>query len=440
MSRSEVGSLRRAAAVAALLLSVAAALWLALGHYHLQLGLEGTTVLTFRLPEAAGAGDESPRARQVRQAARVHIERGLSDEVAILPVGLSFSQDLARLELHAADEKDVSRFLRGIGPADLRLLPVRTEPQPLTASDRLTLDAQLARRGPAPPGTRVLVQVQGDQVQGERTSEAYYTALVVEERPLVTSDDVDDAIVKDDFDGRPALHVKLKPEAGTRLEAYTADHLGDRIAMVIDGEVLMAPTIQMKIGSEFLISNVKRDEAARLAERLRSSGRPPLVLLQRSLVGSHASRVRGLAAVLGALAVAAWLFAIAARQRVWAVALAAGVTALAVGLAADVLFGGLLMVSYAPTLGALAIVAAVTAVLSQRRGGPSEGLRDRLATSWPGLALLAAAPLAGILVATRVTGSIKGTAMAAFFAGWPVLIATGLAVIAVASRSDHEGN
>jgi len=432
MSGSAIGSTRRASALAALVLSVGAALWLAFGPYHLQPGLEGMTALTFKLPEAAGAGDGSPKIDQLRQAARAEIERGLSDEVAIEPEGLSFSQDLVRLNLYAPDEKTISRFLRRIGPADLRFLAVRHDPPALTALDRSTLDAQLANRGPSPSGTRLLIQeVRGGDWVG-------YTAFVVDERPLVTSADVDDAVVENDILARSGVTVRLKAEAARRFEAYTAGHVGDRVAIVVDGEVLMAPVIEDKMSGDAFISNLKPEEAAILAGRLRSSVKPSLVLLQRSMVGSYAPMIRTLASVLGALAVATWLFAMVVRQQVSVVALSTGISSLAVGLAASLSFGAVLIVSFAPTLVGLAVVAALTVLLLPRRGGPAEGLGARLAVSWPGLVLLAAAPLVGLQIAGRVTGPPESMAMAGVFAGWPVLITTGLGVMAVASRPTRD--
>jgi len=72
--------------------------------------------------------------------------------------------------------------------------------------------------------------------------------------PVITTKDVAAVSVVTDESGSPMLSVEVDDAGAKRLEAATAD-TGGRIALVIDGELAMAPVIHAQISSTFMISS-----------------------------------------------------------------------------------------------------------------------------------------------------------------------------------------
>lgn len=63
--------------------------------------------------------------------------------------------------------------------------------------------------------------------------------------------------------------LHFQPAAAQRLYAFTAKHVGSRVAVVVDGKVLMAPEVQESIGTTIAINpGYTEDEITELAQRL----------------------------------------------------------------------------------------------------------------------------------------------------------------------------
>lgn len=104
--------------------------------------------------------------------------------------------------------------------------------------------------------------------------------VYVRESPELTEADLESAsVVKDEFCGGYQVSGKLKPDAGRRFAELTRAYmphgkknprdLGYRLAIVVNGRLLMAPTIQTEIGDEFVITgNFSCEEALKLAASL----------------------------------------------------------------------------------------------------------------------------------------------------------------------------
>ena len=103
--------------------------------------------------------------------------------------------------------------------------------------------------------------------------------VYVRESPELTEADIESAsVMKDEFCGYQVLG-KLNPNAGRRFAELTRAYmphgkknprdLGYRLAIVVNGRLLMAPTIQTEIAGEFMISGrFSREEALKLAASL----------------------------------------------------------------------------------------------------------------------------------------------------------------------------
>lgn len=104
--------------------------------------------------------------------------------------------------------------------------------------------------------------------------------VYVRESPELTEADLESAsVMKDDFCGGYQVLGKLNPNAGRRFAELTRAYmphgeknprdLGYRLAIVVNGRLLMAPTIQTEIAGEFMISGrFSREEALKLAASL----------------------------------------------------------------------------------------------------------------------------------------------------------------------------
>jgi preprotein translocase subunit SecD len=79
----------------------------------------------------------------------------------------------------------------------------------------------------------------------------------------------------------------LTQDAAKRFERFTASHVGDRLAIVLDKNVLSAPVIKGKIGDNGVIEGLSgHDEAADLALNLRSGSLPAgIEVLEERTVG-----------------------------------------------------------------------------------------------------------------------------------------------------------
>lgn len=89
-------------------------------------------------------------------------------------------------------------------------------------------------------------------------------------RPLIRNDGFADASLGE-VDGRPTLELAFNPEAAALLGAHTGAHVGEVIAIVVDGIVVSAPIIRSPIlGGEMVIEGADGREAlAWIAEVLR---------------------------------------------------------------------------------------------------------------------------------------------------------------------------
>jgi preprotein translocase subunit SecD len=88
------------------------------------------------------------------------------------------------------------------------------------------------------------------------------------EIPLLTINDFSDANVSL-TEGQIVLNVSMSPESAKRVQAFTANHVGARIAFLVNGRVINTPRILDPItGNGFLIGPFGRDEAQMLASSI----------------------------------------------------------------------------------------------------------------------------------------------------------------------------
>ena len=78
---------------------------------------------------------------------------------------------------------------------------------------------------------------------------------------------------QDPVRGSPEIHFKLTPMGAKKFSELTAANIGRRLALIVNGEVLSAPTIQSQIdtGSGQITGNFSKEEAEALVAKLQAS-------------------------------------------------------------------------------------------------------------------------------------------------------------------------
>jgi len=181
------------------------------------------------------------------------------------------------------------------------------------------LEFKEVMQGPAPDrpsllaGTAGLPPADGEVVSGNRTGIAgealgrsYY---LVKKSSIITGRELRSARRSQDEYGMPIVQFDLVPSAADKFGEYTGSHIGVPMAIVLDGNVMSAPTIRARITDSGIIEgNFSIEEAEDLALILRAGALPAsIVYLEERTVGpslGHDSIVRGVrAAVAGLVAV-----------------------------------------------------------------------------------------------------------------------------------------
>jgi preprotein translocase subunit SecD len=102
--------------------------------------------------------------------------------------------------------------------------------------------------------------------------------VIVERTPRFTEADLDSVWIEEDprNPGRYAIAVCFKSTASDLLRLFTSDHIGERLAIIVDDRLTAAPVITEPLGGERLpvVTNLSRDDAEDLLEDLAPRVRP----------------------------------------------------------------------------------------------------------------------------------------------------------------------
>ena len=95
---------------------------------------------------------------------------------------------------------------------------------------------------------------------------------IVHADSLLPEGAVADAYASLDLNGAPAITIELTPEATAAFALYTADNIGQIVAVVFEGEVLTAPRIISEIyaGTALITGAFATEEAVDMAAAIRS--------------------------------------------------------------------------------------------------------------------------------------------------------------------------
>ncbi|WP_339107256.1 protein translocase subunit SecD [Thioclava sp. GXIMD4216] len=134
--------------------------------------------------------------------------------------------------------------------------------------------------------------------------------------PVVSGDALTDAKAATDQNGYPAVSFRFNTTGARQFGDFTASHIGEPFAIVLDNEVISAPTIQSHIagGSGIITGNFSIQESTDLALLLRSGALPAKLdfLEERTIgpeLGADSIRAGAIAAVVGLFLVIAYMIA-----------------------------------------------------------------------------------------------------------------------------------
>ena len=114
------------------------------------------------------------------------------------------------------------------------------------------------------------------------------TYYVLEQTPVVSGEELVDAQPAFDQNGRPAVNFRFNPTGARKFGDYTAENIGSPFAIVLDKEVISAPTIQSHIpgGSGIITGNFSVEESTKLAVLLRAGALPAeMTFLEERTIG-----------------------------------------------------------------------------------------------------------------------------------------------------------
>lgn len=229
--------------------------------------------LSFTLKQAYLADVQTRAIEQVKQV----IENRVQELGLIEPSIQKAGADRILIQVPGASEKDRQRIIDIIKRSAVLQFKIVKDAGP-------TEEIVLAKYEVASPEE---LEAQGLALHpGDTGAENELFFITTAEAP-VTGESLSDArLIFDEF-GRPAVSFNFKGEGASKFGVLTEENLDQRLAIVLDGTIKSAPTIQERITSQGRITgSFTSEEAKDLALVLRSGALPvPVEVEQERTVG-----------------------------------------------------------------------------------------------------------------------------------------------------------
>ena len=258
---------------------------------------------TFRMQPGVERARRDESVRQALQTiARRVDELGVAEPVVTPYGGAGGEQILVQLP-GVEDVAGAKEIIRSTGLLELKLV----EEGPAPTREFLLQ----TRNGVVPADMEVLTGLD-ESLGGVGGSQVFY--LVRRVAP-VTGRDLRNARPTIDEFNQPAISFSFNREGARKFGNFTGASIGRNLAIIMDGEVYSAPTIQSRISDEGRITgNFTNEEAADLALILRSGALPASLtyLEERTIgpqLGADSIRAGVTASVAGLMAVALFMLA-----------------------------------------------------------------------------------------------------------------------------------
>ncbi len=167
---------------------------------------------------------------------------------------------------------------------------------------------QLINEGVIEPGYQVLTRTERTRDGREETE-----AVMVKRRAEMTGSGIRSSMVVRGNLGEPTISFTLDEKGAARFGEITRENIGQRLAIILDGELYSAPVIQSAIetGSGQITGRFDEKQAFELANVLQNPLRAPLNIIESREVdptlGLDATRSGIKAAIIGTIAVAIFM-------------------------------------------------------------------------------------------------------------------------------------
>ena len=305
---------------------------------HLGLDLQGGSSFLVRLAPATGENGGPRQITPEMQGQAVEVIRKRVDQFGVSePVITKQGTDRILVQIPGLDTAQIENArqqLQRVAKLEFRLVHAN--------SDQLIPQIESGATF-TPPGYVILNSTQEHNGKKEK--------YLVKRRPELTGDQITRANATFEQRGYEVA-LKFTSEGADVFRRVTRDNINNRLAIVLDGEVISAPVIQSEIpnGQAVITGNFTAEEARNLASALENPLQTPVVIDEvRTVSGTlgQDSIFRGVAAALAGLAATLVFVAIYYR--------AAGVVAF-IGLAVNgvLLFGVMSLFGFVLTLPGIA--------------------------------------------------------------------------------------
>jgi preprotein translocase subunit SecD len=266
-----------------------------LGDYDFTAGAENSYTLTMR---ASIANDTKKKAvQQAIETIRNRIDQLGVSEPVIQEHGLGDYQILVQLP-GVDDPARVKEIMQSTAMLEIRQAVKGPYPSEQAAMQE--------NGGVLPPDTVLMKGTTPHPQNPEEASDVYW---LISRSSAVSGADLRSADSGRDENGRPDVNFTLTGEGGRRFAAFTAAHVGDKLAVVLDNKVKSVATIQEQIHDTGRITgSFSLEETQDLALTLRSGALPAgIKYLQEVTVGpslgADSIRQGVRAAIIGMVAV-----------------------------------------------------------------------------------------------------------------------------------------
>src|SRR3954462_13034995 len=156
------------------------------------------------------------------------------------------------------------------------------------------LELKIVEQGPAPTREALMVNNQVPEgmeivpgAAGGATADANTVFYLVKKVAAVTGQDLRNARVSVDENNRPAVSFTLSNEGGRKFGKVSGENIGRQLAIILDGKVQSAPTLESRITTEGRITgSFTPEEVSNLSLILRSGALPAkLDYLSEQVIG-----------------------------------------------------------------------------------------------------------------------------------------------------------
>ena len=217
------------------------------------------------------AGLKIMRTRTVEQSIEI-IRRRLDPEGTKEPIIQRQGLDRILVQLPGVDDPEAVKRLLG-----------RTAKLTFQLVDTSMTAAEAKQRGRTPPGSVLMESANDDglQLSNRKAGDGQWR-------------NADGATATFDQNNRPAVSFVLNSNGARRFGKVTGENIGRPFAIILDGQVVSAPTIQSQIfGNGQITGDFPVAETNELALVLRAGALPaPLIILEERSIGPGLVRIR----------------------------------------------------------------------------------------------------------------------------------------------------